>query len=64
MPDVTGLKLVEKARRLRPDLPVILCSGRREQIDPESATRLGIGRYLEKPIDLSLLRDVVESLLV
>jgi len=62
MPELTGRELVEQARRLRPDMRVILCSGHSDLINAENATRYGIDCFLQKPIDLKTLRECVVSL--
>ncbi|MCG8638646.1 MAG: response regulator [Desulfobacterales bacterium] len=56
MPEMTGLELAERARKLRPDLPIILMTGFSEKIDPDEAEKMGFG-FLYKPVgrqDLSL----------
>lgn len=49
MPSMTGMTLARELRRLRPDLPVILCSGSHESLDPERAATQGIAAVLPKP---------------
>jgi len=59
MPRVTGAELVERVRGLRPDLPVILCTGFSDQINGEQARAMGIDAYLQKPLTRrELLRHV------
>jgi CheY-like chemotaxis protein len=48
MPGMTGTTLARELQRLRPDLPVILCSGSPEELAPERAAR-GIAAILLKP---------------
>jgi len=50
MPQMTGVKLSEKMKAVRPDIPVIICSGYSSQIDEEKAKKLGIASYTMKPI--------------
>lgn len=50
MPKLTGVALINQLRVIRPEFPVILCTGYSEDIDEESAEAMGI-RYLGKPID-------------
>jgi CheY-like chemotaxis protein len=38
MPDMTGFDLAEELLRIRPNLPVILCSGFNEKTDVEKIT--------------------------
>ena len=49
MPHMTGKELAEKMLALRPELPVILCTGFSETIDENSAKQLGIRSFLLKP---------------
>jgi PAS domain S-box-containing protein len=49
MPGMTGMTLARELQRLRPDLPVILCSGSHEGLDPERTAAQGIAAVLLKP---------------
>ena len=42
MPDMTGETLVRELRRIRPDIPVILCTGYSPLIDAEHAEHWGL----------------------
>ncbi len=53
MPNMTGDKLAKEILSIRPDTPIILCSGFSEKIDAEKAKELGIREYIEKPLDIS-----------
>jgi PAS domain S-box-containing protein len=63
MPGLTGSELAEQARRIRPDLPVILCTGYSNTIDGERAAALGIGALLAKPIARAELARTVRKVL-
>jgi len=56
MPKITGDKLANRMMAVRPKLPVILCTGYSHKISSEEALRLGIRRYIQKPV---VLRDLV-----
>ena len=49
MPKMTGAKLARKIMAIRPDIPVILCTGFSDLISEESAKSLGIRKYVTKP---------------
>ena len=51
MPKMTGDKLVQEILNIRPDIPIILCTGFSEKIDEKNATTLAAADYIEKPID-------------
>lgn len=50
MPDMTGAELAREILRFRPSTPVILCTGYSELISEEEALRMGIRRFLMKPL--------------
>ncbi|MBU0664332.1 MAG: PAS domain S-box protein [Proteobacteria bacterium] len=57
MPHMTGLELSKKVLAIRPDLPIILCSGFSQLVNKEQIRALGIKGYLKKPVavrDLAL----------
>lgn len=65
MPNITGEALARELLQLRPDVPIILCTGFSHAITPEQAKAIGIRAYLLKPLlikDLGrALRDVLQS---
>ncbi len=52
MPRMTGGKLAQEMLKLRPDLPVILCTGFSEQVDANGARKLGLREFLMKPFSV------------
>jgi signal transduction histidine kinase/CheY-like chemotaxis protein len=63
MPEMTGDQLVVKALALRPDLPIILCSGYSATLDPEQIKKAGVFACLEKPLDIhALLTQAAKAL--
>ena len=63
MPHMTGDVLAERIKQIRPDLPVILCTGYSEQITPQKADSLGIAAFLMKPLTVSDLSHTLRSVL-
>jgi len=56
MPDMTGEELSKKVLALRPEMPIILCTGYSSRINEAKAKNLGISEFIEKPfsrIDLA-----------
>ena len=51
MPKMTGDKLVKEILNIRPDIPIILCTGFSEKIDEKKATAIGAADYIEKPVN-------------
>jgi CheY-like chemotaxis protein len=50
MPGMTGVMLAAELLKLRPDLPVILCTGYSESVSRETAQEVGIKEFLMKPL--------------
>jgi two-component system, cell cycle sensor histidine kinase and response regulator CckA len=63
MPRMTGLQLAAEISRLKPAVPIILCSGYSEAVTPEEARQAGIQRFLAKPVDMRLLANAIRELL-
>jgi len=55
MPEMTGDQLVAKIVALRPELPIILCSGYRDRTTGDEPPEGKGYRYLQKPVDVRLL---------
>jgi CheY-like chemotaxis protein len=62
MPGLTGAELLKRARALRPDVDVIVCTGHSESLDEAKAAELGASAFLRKPITLSELIKTLTSL--
>ena len=47
---MTGARLAGEIIAIRPDIPIILCTGFSESINEEKAHALGIREFVRKPI--------------
>ena len=63
MPKITGDLLAQKLMDIKPDIPVILCTGFNETITEEKALALGIDKFVMKPIIKDDLADAIRSVL-
>jgi PAS domain S-box-containing protein len=63
MPHLTGFDVAGAIRRIRMDIPIMLCSGLQEKGDLEKLTALGINRLMMKPIRMSALAKAIRELL-
>lgn len=59
MPGLTGVDLAREVLLIRPDLPVILCTGYSEAVSPEKAREAGICEYVLKPPDFQQLASSI-----
>jgi len=51
MPEMTGDRLAKEILGIRPDTPIILCTGFSEKTDEKQAIKMGVADYIEKPFD-------------
>jgi PAS domain S-box-containing protein len=63
MPGMTGEELVGKIVHLRPNIPIILCSGYSYSLDQDSVRAIGIHQFIPKPINITTLAATVRKLL-
>ena len=63
MPHLTGDQLVRELRMIRPDIPVIICTGFSERINAGKAEKIGIQGFLMKPILKAELSRIVRKVL-
>ena len=65
MPHLDGAELAKQILQIRPNLPIIMCTGFSSIISAEKAEEIGINRYLLKPVskkDLAhAVRDVLDT---
>ncbi len=59
MPDITGLQLFPKIRKLFPFAKVIILTGRGSEEIAVKALKMGIDDYITKPFELTKIRDLV-----
>jgi len=63
MPQLTGDRLAEELMKIRPGIPVILCTGYNESVSPHRIDSMGIRRLIHKPIGFQQLTQAVRSVL-
>jgi len=63
MPNMTGTQLAEKLIAIRPDIPVILCSGFPDNVSPEELKRIGIKEFIAKPVGRQEIAAIVQRVL-
>jgi DNA-binding NtrC family response regulator len=63
MPGVDGLAVVREARRLFPDLPVVIITGYSSEASAIEAINLGVAGYLTKPFRVAKVLAVASRAL-
>ena len=63
MPRMTGDRLAAEVLKIRPNMPMIICTGYSERMSEKKAEGLGVRKYLEKPIGLRNMASSVREVL-
>ena len=58
MPHMTGVEFSKEVKTIKPEVPVILCTGYSDLIDEKTATGIGVDSFLTKPV---VTRDLLEQ---
>jgi len=58
MPGISGKELIVELLKVRPDLPIILCTGYSNKVNDEIAMQLGVKAFCMKPLDMS---DLIQT---
>jgi len=65
MPNMTGYRLAQEIIKLRPTIPIMLCTGHRSRMDKERARALGVKAFAVKPLVkaemIKIVRDVLDQ---
>jgi len=59
MPNMTGDRLARQLLQIRPDIPIILCTGYSERISEARAKWFGITKFVMKPL---VMREIAETI--
>ena len=63
MPHLTGDRLTAEILKIRPGMPVILCTGYSDRISGEKAHLMGIREFIMKPVNIMDLAKAVRKVL-
>jgi YesN/AraC family two-component response regulator len=65
MPDMTGIELAKEVLALRPDMPLIMCTGFSHLVDADRAKAAGVRAFAMKPLTrreiARTIRDVLDG---
>ena len=63
MPEMTGLNLAKEILALRPDMPIILCTGFSHLVDADRAAEAGIKAFAMKPLTKREIARTIRNVL-
>jgi signal transduction histidine kinase/CheY-like chemotaxis protein len=63
MPEMTGVELAKEIRTIRPDMPIIICTGFSHMVNEESAREAGINAFVMKPLTKREIAKAIREVL-
>jgi YesN/AraC family two-component response regulator len=63
MPEMTGVELAKEIFGLRPDMPVIMCTGFSHVVDADKAMAAGIKAFAMKPLTKREIAKTIRKVL-
>ena len=63
MPALTGIELAKRMLQIRPDIPIILCTGYSNLVSEDSAKATGIRELAFKPLSRSSIGQLIKKVL-
>jgi PAS domain S-box-containing protein len=63
MPHMTGAKLAHELMQIRPDIPIILCTGFSQSINEEQALEIGFRAFIMKPISIETIAKTIRRVM-
>jgi PAS domain S-box-containing protein len=63
MPHMTGVDLAKELISVRPDIPIVLCTGFSEKVNADSAKAMGIRAFLMKPFTIEEIARTIRGAL-
>ncbi len=64
MPHLTGSELAQKILQIRPNIPIILCTGYSAIVSEKQAKEIGIASFVMKPVSMKVLAITVREVLI
>ena len=63
MPNMTGVQLAAELKKIRPNIPVVLCTGFSYQVNDEKSKALGIDGFVMKPVIMTEIATTIRKVL-
>lgn len=63
MPGLTGEELIQELLKIRPDIPIVLCTGYSTKVTPETSKAIGAAAFCTKPLNPKEMFPLLRSLL-
>jgi len=63
MPELSGMELSKKILQIRPNIPIIICTGFSDKIDKEKVKKTGIRKVVLKPFKMREIAQIIRRTL-
>ncbi|QTA83039.1 Two component system response regulator/histidine kinase, PAS domain-containing [Desulfonema limicola] len=63
MPDIQGIQLAKNIIQIRPDIPIILCTGFSNAVNETTAKDMGINGFIKKPFSKMEIAETIRQVL-
>lgn len=63
MPNMHGIDLIKKIRKIDPNIPIVICSGYHGMKEDDDMRFYNIAAFLEKPLEADILENKIKELL-
>jgi signal transduction histidine kinase len=63
MPQMTGLQMAKECKKIKPGIPVILCTGFSDQVDDKNFESQGIDAFAMKPLRMQEIAKIIRKVL-
>ena len=63
MPKMSGKQFAQEVLKIRPNIPIIICTGHSELISEEKAIAMGIRGFIMKPMDFQQISQTIRNVL-
>lgn len=63
MPNMSGVQLARRIKKIRPEIPVILCTGFSETVNEDNFSSMGIDAFVLKPVLKNKIAPVIRKVL-
>jgi PAS domain S-box-containing protein len=63
MPNMTGLQLSKEIRKIKPEIPIILCTGFSENVNEQNFKSMGINAFVMKPVVRKEIASIIREVL-
>ncbi len=63
MPNMTGVDLANELVQIRPDIPIVLCTGFSEMISKNEIKATGVREFVMKPYVMAQIAETIRQVL-